>query len=220
MILIVDNYDSFTFNLVQYFGELVADPSLAVAAGGSPRVLPRSPSDPSDGPVEIRVVRNDAHTVDELLAMAPTHIVVSPGPCSPSDAGVSVELIARCPASIPLLGVCLGHQSIGQAMGGIVERSPMPMHGKISEMRHDGSSVLFGNLPDPFEATRYHSLIVRREGLPSCLKITSWTEDGLIMGLEHVNRPVHGVQFHPESIRTTHGKTILANFLAAKGVSP
>ena len=216
MILILDNYDSFTFNLVQYFGELVADPSLGLPAGGTPRVLPRSPSDPAVGPVEIRVVRNDAHTVAELLAMSPTHIVVSPGPCSPSDAGVSVELIEKCPASIPLLGVCLGHQSIGQAMGGIVERAPKPMHGKISEMRHDDSR-LFAGLPDPFEATRYHSLIVRREGLPASLKVTAWLEDGLIMGLEHASRPVFGVQFHPESIRTTHGKQILANFLGIQG---
>lgn len=205
MILILDNYDSFTFNLVQYFGELVAT-----------RDLPRSPSDPASGPVEIRVVRNDAHTVEEILAMAPTHIVVSPGPCSPSEAGISVDLIAKCPASIPLLGVCLGHQSIGQAMGGVVERAPKPMHGKISEMRHD-ESRLFAGLPDPFEATRYHSLIVRRAGLPESLKVTAWLEDGLIMGLEHVSRPVFGVQFHPESIRTTHGKQILANFLSVTG---
>jgi anthranilate synthase/aminodeoxychorismate synthase-like glutamine amidotransferase len=218
VILILDNYDSFTFNLVQYFGELVADPSLGVPSGASPRVLPRSPSDPALGPVEIRVVRNDAHTVAELLAMSPTHIVVSPGPCSPSDAGVSVELIEKCPASIPLLGVCLGHQSIGQAMGGIVERAPKPMHGKISEMRHDNSR-LFAGLPDPFEATRYHSLIVRREGLPESLRITAWLEDGLIMGLEHASRPVFGVQFHPESIRTTHGKQILANFLGIHGAT-
>jgi len=205
VILILDNYDSFTFNLVQYFGELVAT-----------RDLPRSPCDPATGPVEIRVVRNDAHTVEEILAMAPTHIVVSPGPCSPSEAGISVDLIARCPSSIPLLGVCLGHQSIGQAMGGIVERAPKPMHGKISEMRHDGSR-LFAGLPDPFEATRYHSLIVRRAGLPESLKVTAWLEDGLIMGLEHDSRPIFGVQFHPESIRTTHGKQILANFLSVTG---
>jgi anthranilate synthase/aminodeoxychorismate synthase-like glutamine amidotransferase len=193
VILILDNYDSFTFNLVQYFGELASDKG-----------------------TEIRVVRNDAHTVDELLAMRPTHIVVSPGPCTPSEAGVSVELISRCPASIPLLGVCLAHQSIGQAMGGIVERAPVPMHGKISEMHHDGSR-LFAGLPDPFEATRYHSLIVRREGLPSCLKVTAWTDDGLIQAMEHVSRPIFGVQFHPESIRTTHGKQILANFLSVQG---
>lgn len=193
MILIIDNYDSFTFNLVQYFGEL---------ASGSG--------------TEIRVVRNDAHSVEELLAMRPTHVVVSPGPCTPSEAGVSVEIIEKCPPSIPLLGVCLGHQSIGQAMGGVVERAPVPMHGKISEMRHDGSR-LFAGLPDPFDATRYHSLIVRREGLPSCLKVTAWTEDGLIQAMEHVSRPIFGVQFHPESIRTTHGKQILANFLAVEG---
>lgn len=193
MILIVDNYDSFTFNLVQYLGEL--------AAGE-----------------EIRVVRNDANTVDGLLSAKPSHIVVSPGPCSPSEAGVSVEIIERCPASVPLLGVCLGHQSLGQAMGGIVERAPTPMHGKVSEIRHDGSR-LFAGLPDPFEATRYHSLTVRREGLPTSLKVTAWTGDGLIMGLEHVERPLFGVQFHPESIRTTHGKQILSNFLSIEGAS-
>ena len=193
MILIIDNYDSFTFNLVQYFGELAA------------------------GCEEIRVVRNDAHTVEEALAMGPSHIVVSPGPCTPSEAGISVDLIGKCPASIPLLGVCLGHQSLGQAMGGIVERAPAPMHGKVSEIRHD-KSRLFAGLPDPFEATRYHSLIVRKEGLPACLRATAWTVDGLIMGLEHVERPLFGVQFHPESIRTTHGKQILATFLAVQGV--
>lgn len=218
MILIIDNYDSFTFNLVQYFGELVADPTLACRQGAR-RDLPRSPSDNAEGPVEIRVVRNDAHTVEELLAMKPSHVVVSPGPCTPTEAGVSVELIEKCPSSIPLLGVCLGHQSIGQAMGGIVERAPIPMHGKISEMHHDGSR-LFAGLPDPFEATRYHSLTVRREGLPACLKVTAWTDDGLIQGLEHVSRPLFGVQFHPESIRTTHGKQILANFLSVKGAQP
>jgi anthranilate synthase/aminodeoxychorismate synthase-like glutamine amidotransferase len=192
VILIVDNYDSFTFNLVQYFGELAA------------------------GRDSIEVVRNDELTVDQILSRSPSHLVVSPGPCTPSEAGVSVELIARCPASVPLLGVCLGHQSLGQAMGGIVERAPHPMHGKVSEIRHDGSGV-FAGLPDPFEATRYHSLIVRREGLPSCLRATAWTADGLIMGLEHAERPLFGVQFHPESIRTTHGKQILSNFLATKG---
>jgi anthranilate synthase component 2 len=194
VILIIDNYDSFTFNLVQYLGELVA------------------------GTEEIRVVRNDQHSVDQLLAMQPSHLVVSPGPCSPSEAGVSVELIARCPASIPLLGVCLGHQSLGQAMGGIVERAPAPMHGKVSEIHHDGSR-LFAGLPDPFEATRYHSLTVRKEGLPATLKATAWTTDGIIMGLEHVERPLFGVQFHPESIRTTHGKQILSNFLAIRGAA-
>jgi len=192
MILVVDNYDSFTFNLVQYLGELAA------------------------GSEEIRVVRNDAHSAAQLLALEPSHIVVSPGPCSPSEAGVSVEIIERCPASIPLLGVCLGHQSLGQAMGGIVERAPAPMHGKVSEIRHDGSR-LFSGLPDPFEATRYHSLTVRREGLPESLKVTAWTNDGLIMGLEHAQRPLFGVQFHPESIRTTHGKQILSNFLSIEG---
>ena len=192
MILIVDNYDSFTFNLVQYLGELVAG---------------------RDG---IQVVRNDELTVDQILARNPSHLVVSPGPCTPTEAGVSVELVSRCPPSIPLLGVCLGHQSLGQAMGGIVERAPAPMHGKVSEIQHDGSR-LFSALPDPFEATRYHSLIVRRRGLPSTLAVTAWTTDGLVMGLEHVSRPLFGVQFHPESIRTTHGKQILSNFLSVRG---
>lgn len=192
MILILDNYDSFTFNLVQYIGELVA------------------------GSDSIQVVRNDAHTVEEAIALRPSHVVVSPGPCSPSEAGISVDLIKHCPASIPLLGVCLGHQSLGQAMGGVVERAPVPMHGKVSEVRHD-HSVLFSGLPDPFEATRYHSLIVRRDNMPQCLSVTAWTQDGLVMGLQHRERPLFGVQFHPESIRTSHGKQILANFLAVRG---
>ena len=195
MIIVIDNYDSFTFNLVQYLGELVA------------------------GRDSIEVVRNDEKTVDELLALSPSHLVVSPGPCTPDDAGVSVELIRRTPASIPLLGVCLGHQSLGQAMGAIVERAPAPMHGKVSEIHHDGST-LFAGLPVPFEATRYHSLIVRASSLPSCLKRTAWTSDGLVMGLEHTERPLFGVQFHPESIRTTHGKQILSNFLAVGGAKP
>ena len=195
MIIVIDNYDSFTFNLVQYLGELVA------------------------GRDSIEVVRNDEKTVDELLALSPSHLVVSPGPCTPDDAGVSVELIRRAPASIPLLGVCLGHQSLGQAMGAIVERAPAPMHGKVSEIHHDGST-LFAGLPDPFEATRYHSLIVRASSLPACLKRTAWTSDGLVMGLEHAERPLFGVQFHPESIRTTHGKQILSNFLAVRGAKP
>ncbi|MBK8803860.1 MAG: aminodeoxychorismate/anthranilate synthase component II [Fibrobacteres bacterium] len=194
MILVLDNYDSFTFNLVQYLGELLA------------------------GRDSIEVVRNDAHSVEQILSMGPSHIVVSPGPCSPSDAGISVDLITRCPATIPLLGVCLGHQSIGQAMGGIVERAPVPMHGKVSEIHHD-QSLLFAGLPDPFEATRYHSLIVRRDSLPETLRVTAWTSDGLIMGLEHMSRPMYGVQFHPESIRTSHGKQILTNFLSAKGTA-
>jgi len=195
VIIVIDNYDSFTFNLVQYLGELVA------------------------GRDSIEVVRNDEKTVDELLALSPSHLVVSPGPCTPDDAGVSVELIRRAPASIPLLGVCLGHQSLGQAMGAIVERAPAPMHGKVSEIHHDGST-LFAGLPDPFEATRYHSLIVRASSLPACLKRTAWTSDGLVMGLEHAERPLFGVQFHPESIRTTHGKQILSNFLKVRGAKP
>ncbi len=189
MIALIDNYDSFTYNLVQYFGELLA------------------------GREEIKVVRNDAVTADEVISWKPSHIVVSPGPCTPTEAGISLEVITKCPKDVPLLGVCLGHQSIGQAMGGIVERAPVPMHGKVSEIHHDGSR-LFVEVPDPFEATRYHSLIVRRDGLPSCLKVTAWTNDGLIMAMEHRERPIFGLQFHPESIRTKHGKKLLANFLA------
>lgn len=186
MILMVDNYDSFTFNLVQYLLEL---------AGGE----------------EVEVVRNDRATVAELLAKKPRAIVISPGPGRPENAGVCVELFRKAPHT-PILGVCLGHQAMGVAYGGEVVRAPEPRHGKTSEIRHHGTGV-FRDLPDPFLATRYHSLVVRREGLPSELAISAWTEDGLIMGLEHKTRPHFGVQFHPESYLTARGKDILANFL-------
>jgi anthranilate synthase/aminodeoxychorismate synthase-like glutamine amidotransferase len=185
MLLVIDNYDSFTYNLVQYFGEL--------------------------GQVmEIR--RNDEVTVEEVRRMRPSHICVSPGPCTPAEAGVSCDVIREFGATVPLLGVCLGHQSIGQVYGGEVVRAGTLMHGKTSEIHHDGRG-LFAGLPDPFTATRYHSLIVRRDSLPDCLEVTAWTADGVIMGLRHKEHPVHGVQFHPESILTEHGKTMLRNFL-------
>lgn len=186
MLLIIDNYDSFTYNLVQYFGELGA---------------------------EMRVVRNDALTVDEIRALRPDRICISPGPCTPNEAGVSCAVIAALGATTPLLGVCLGHQSIGQVYGGEVVRADRLMHGKTSPIHHVGSGV-FAGLPNPFEATRYHSLIVRRETLPDCLEVTAWTAEGEIMGLRHRSHPVHGVQFHPESILTEDGKRLLANFLA------
>ena len=186
MLLIIDNYDSFTYNLVQYFGELGA---------------------------EMRVVRNDALTVDEIRALRPERICISPGPCTPNEAGVSCAVIAALGATTPLLGVCLGHQSIGQVYGGEVVRADRLMHGKTSPIHHVGSGV-FAGLPNPFEATRYHSLIVRRETLPDCLEVTAWTAEGEIMGLRHRSHPVHGVQFHPESILTEDGKRLLANFLA------
>ena len=185
MLLVIDNYDSFTYNLVQYFGEL-------------------------GQAMEVR--RNDEVTVEEVRRMGPSHICISPGPCTPSEAGVSCEVIREFGATVPLLGVCLGHQSIGQVYGGDVVRADKLMHGKTSEIQHDGKGV-FAGLPDPFTATRYHSLIVRRESLPECLEVTAWTADDVIMGLRHKEHPVHGVQFHPESILTEHGKTMLRNFL-------
>jgi anthranilate synthase/aminodeoxychorismate synthase-like glutamine amidotransferase len=184
--LVIDNYDSFTYNLVQYLGELGQD---------------------------LRVIRNDAMTVDEIVAMKPERIVISPGPCTPKQAGVSVETIKRLAGHIPILGVCLGHQSIGEAFGGEVVRAPRLMHGKTSMIRHDQRTI-FRELPNPFEATRYHSLIVRRETLPSCLEITAETDEGEIMGLRHRTLTVEGVQFHPESILTRPGKDLLRNFLS------
>jgi len=184
MIVLIDNYDSFTFNLVQYIGEMNPD---------------------------LRVIRNDAHTVSEILALNPGHIVISPGPCTPADAGISISLIQACPPSIPLLGVCLGHQSIGEAFGGQVIRAPKPVHGKTAVIRCDQEAI-FAGLPETFTATRYHSLIVDRDTLPPTLEITAEAE-GLIMGLRHRQRPVYGVQFHPESILTEHGKRMLKNFL-------
>jgi anthranilate synthase/aminodeoxychorismate synthase-like glutamine amidotransferase len=190
MILLLDNYDSFTYNLYQYLGELGAEP---------------------------RVVRNDEIGVDAALALRPGAIVISPGPGTPDQAGISLELVRRAAGRVPLLGVCLGHQSLGQAFGGRVVRAPKPMHGKTSEIRHDGRT-LFSGLPDPLTATRYHSLVVAREDLPACLEISAWTDDGVIMGLRHREHPVEGVQFHPESIMTAAGKALLRNFLAR--VSP
>lgn len=185
MLLVIDNYDSFTYNLVQYFGELGAD---------------------------MKVIRNDECTVEEIEALAPERIVISPGPCTPNEAGVSVEVVKKFAGVVPILGVCLGHQSIAQAFGGDVVRAARLMHGKTSMMHHEGKSV-FANLPNPFEATRYHSLIVKRETLPDCLEVTAWTEEDEIMGLRHREFEVHGVQFHPESILTGEGKNLLRNFL-------
>ena len=190
MLLMLDNYDSFTFNLVQYLQTLGAD---------------------------VQVVRNDAMTVDEVEKLAPERIVISPGPCTPNEAGISVALIERVGARIPILGVCLGHQGIGQAYGGEVVRAGNIMHGKTSKIRHEGKGV-FAGLPDGYEATRYHSLVVDKATLPACLEITAWTDnqDGSmeeIMGLRHREFPVEGVQFHPESILTQHGHALLKNFL-------
>ncbi|MBI3005570.1 MAG: aminodeoxychorismate/anthranilate synthase component II [Ignavibacteriales bacterium] len=186
MILIIDNYDSFTYNLVQYLGELGA---------------------------EQEVVRNDAVTVDEISRMKPDAIVISPGPCTPTEAGISVEVVQKLHKNIPLLGVCLGHQAIGAAFGGRVVKANKIFHGKTSEILHDGKNV-FKKIPSPFTATRYHSLVVERDSLPKELVLTAWTEDGTVMGLRHRKYPVYGVQFHPESIATKHGKQILKNFLS------
>ncbi|MES5814154.1 aminodeoxychorismate/anthranilate synthase component II [Pseudoxanthomonas sp. Soil82] len=190
MLLMIDNYDSFTFNLVQYLQSLGA---------------------------EVKVVRNDAMTVEEIARLQPERIVISPGPCTPNEAGVSLEVIRRMGANTPILGVCLGHQSIGQAYGGTVVRAGNIMHGKTSRIRHEGRGV-FAGLPDAYEATRYHSLVVQRGSLPPELEVTAWTEneDGSfeeIMGLRHREHPVEGVQFHPESILTEHGHALLKNFL-------
>jgi anthranilate synthase component 2 len=185
MILLIDNYDSFTYNLYQYLCELGA---------------------------QVTVKRNDELTVDAISALAPSKIVISPGPCTPNEAGVSVPLIKALGGSVPILGVCLGHQSIGAAYGGAVVRAATVMHGKCSAIHHNDEGVFVG-LPKPFQATRYHSLIVRRDDLPECLAVTAWTDDGVIMGLRHREYPVEGVQFHPESIMTEAGKQLLANFL-------
>jgi anthranilate synthase component 2 len=189
MLLVVDNYDSFTYNLVQYLGELGAD---------------------------LAVRRNDAVTVDEVARLAPHGIVISPGPGDPTEAGVSVPLLRAFAGRVPILGVCLGHQCIGAVFGGVVERAPTPVHGKTSWVHHDGRGV-FAGLASPFEATRYHSLVVRRAGLPDCLEVSAWTDDGLVMGLRHREAAVEGVQFHPESILTDEGKRLLANFLDRAG---
>jgi anthranilate synthase component 2 len=191
MLLMIDNYDSFTYNLVQYFGELGQ---------------------------QVEVVRNDALDVAGIAALAPAHIVISPGPCTPDQAGVSLEVLSKLSGRVPILGVCLGHQSLGQAFGGKVVRAKTIMHGKTSKVHHKGKGV-FAGLPSPFEATRYHSLVVEKDSLPDCLEITAWTLDEAggfdeIMGLRHKSLPVEGVQFHPESILTEHGHDLLRNFLA------
>jgi anthranilate synthase component 2 len=191
VLLMIDNYDSFTYNLVQYFGELGA---------------------------EVRVERNDAITVQEIERLAPSHIVISPGPCTPNEAGISLEIFEKLTGRFPLLGVCLGHQSLGQAFGGKVVRAKQIMHGKTSMIRHGGLGI-FAGIPDPFEATRYHSLVVEKDSLPEALEITAWTENEAgdvdeIMGLRHRTWRAEGVQFHPESILTQHGHDLLRNFLA------
>jgi len=186
MVLLIDNYDSFVYNLVQYLGELGADPL---------------------------VFRNDAVTVEEIARYAPSHIVISPGPCTPLEAGVSNDVIRRLGGAIPILGVCLGHQAIGHVYGGHIVRARRPMHGKTSLIYHDGSGV-FRGVPSPFRATRYHSLVIARDSLPACLQITAETSEGEIMGVRHRQLPIEGVQFHPEAILTEHGHQILRNFLA------
>ncbi len=192
MLLMIDNYDSFTYNLVQYFGELGED---------------------------VHVVRNDEIDLAGIAALAPDHIVVSPGPCTPNEAGVSVPLIKEFAGKVPILGVCLGHQSIGQAFGGKIVRAKELMHGKTSMVHHTDVGVFHG-LPNPFRATRYHSLVIERDTLPDCLEITAWTDDGEIMGVRHKTLAVEGVQFHPESILTEHGHAMLANFLKVTVPSP
>ena len=185
MVLVIDNYDSFTYNLVQYLGEMGAD---------------------------LRVVRNDAVTLDEIEALAPDRILISPGPCTPNEAGISVALVRRFMEKVPILGVCLGHQSIGEALGGRVIRAGRLMHGKTSPIHHDGRGV-FAGVPSPFTAVRYHSLLVERESMPDCLAVTAESDQGEVMAIRHKDLPLEGVQFHPESVMTEHGKTLLRNFL-------
>ncbi len=185
MLLMLDNYDSFTYNLVQYLGELGQD---------------------------LKVYRNNKITIAEIEEMKPERIVISPGPCTPKEAGISIDLIQHFAGKLPVLGVCLGHQSIGEAFGGDVIRAPYLMHGKTSMIHHDGKTI-FSGLPNPFEATRYHSLIIKRDTLPPMLEVSAWTEDGIIMGVRHKQFKVEGVQFHPESILTNVGKDLLRNFL-------
>ena len=184
-VLLVDNYDSFTYNLYQYLGELGT---------------------------ETRVIRHDEMSAEAALALGPSAVVISPGPGNPDQAGISLELIRQAAGRVPLLGVCLGHQALGQAFGGRVVRAPRLMHGKVSSIHHDGRTV-FAGLPVPFTATRYHSLVVERESVPDALEVSAWTDDGLVMGLRHRRHPLEGVQFHPESILTTVGKHLLRNFL-------
>ncbi|KAB2926393.1 MAG: aminodeoxychorismate/anthranilate synthase component II [Bacteroidetes bacterium] len=185
MILVIDNYDSFTYNLVQYLGEMRAD---------------------------VHVIRNDRTTVAEVAAMAPAAVVISPGPCTPKEAGISVDLIRTLHPSVPILGVCLGHQSIGEAFGGTIVKAPSVVHGKTSVILHGGKGI-FQGIPDRFRAARYHSLVIRPDSMPSELEVTATTEDGVVMGVQHRRFPVFGVQFHPESIATEHGKTLLRNFV-------
>lgn len=192
MILVIDNYDSFTYNLVQYLGELGE---------------------------EVKVARNDEISIEEIEALAPDHILISPGPCTPNEAGISLALLQHFKGIIPIFGVCLGHQAIGQAFGGNVIRAERLMHGKTSPIQHNGTSV-FEGLESPFTATRYHSLIVERESLPDCLEITAETAEGEIMALRHKEYPIEGVQFHPESIITDHGHTMLRNFLKRRAGEP
>jgi anthranilate synthase component 2 len=192
MILVIDNYDSFVYNLVHYV---------------------------EDFGVRAEVVRNDALSVGDVLKRKARAVILSPGPCTPNEAGICLELIAKAGPRIPLLGVCLGHQAIGQVYGGKVIRAPEPMHGKLSTIHHTGEGV-FKDLPERFRVTRYHSLVVERKSLPSSLEITAETADGLIMGLRHKSHPVHGVQFHPESIASEHGHALLANFLELAGLAP
>jgi len=189
MLLVIDNYDSFTYNLVQYLGELGQD---------------------------VRVVRNDGIAAAEIAGMAPTHIVISPGPCTPNEAGISLDTIKMYAGKIPILGVCLGHQSIGQAFGGKIVRAARVMHGKTSQIHHDGKGV-FSGLPNPFEATRYHSLLIEKATVPDALEVTAKTDEDEIMAVRHKTLPVEGVQFHPESFLTTAGKDLLRNFIAKGG---
>ena len=189
MLVMIDNYDSFTYNLVQYLGELGED---------------------------VRVFRNDEISLEEVGAMAPDHIVLSPGPCTPNEAGITLGIIEELGGRVPILGVCLGHQAIGQAFGGKVVRAKQVMHGKTSRIAHSGQGV-FRELPDKFVATRYHSLVIDRESIPDCLEITARAEDGEIMGVRHKEQPVEGVQFHPEAILSEHGHQLLKNFLQGRG---
>ena len=190
MIILIDNYDSFAYNLVHYIGELG---------------------------VEVIVHRNDKISVDDVIAAEPEAIVLSPGPCDPDQAGISLDLVAAAAGKVPLLGVCLGHQTIGQAFGGRVVRAPKMMHGKVSHISHQNEGI-FSNLPDGFQVTRYHSLMIEKGSLPDCLDITATSEDGIIMGLSHREHEIHGVQFHPESIASEHGHALIANFLRRAGI--
>jgi anthranilate synthase component 2 len=189
MFLLIDNYDSFTYNLFHYLGELGA---------------------------EVEVKRNDALGVDDALALDPQGLVLSPGPCDPDRAGICLELVEAAAGKLPILGVCLGHQAVGQAFGGKIGRAPKPMHGKLSRVRHDGKGI-FEGLPEAFSATRYHSLVIERDSMPDCLEVTAETDDGIVMGLRHRELPIHGLQFHPESIAAEHGHAMLRNFLALAG---